>query len=161
MTKGNYKHGLKHTPTYRTWGYMRERCKKKNHPSYPRYGGAGVTVCGEWDKSFLSFIRDMGMKPPHMSLDRIDNAKGYSKDNCRWATPAQQSQNRGPFKSNCKKASKYKGVYKTRQGNWQVKIFCNKKQIVIGTFEDELEAAHAYNVAAKKHHGEFACLNQI
>lgn len=81
-------------PLYWTWEGMRKRCNQKSAHDYPRYGGRGVTVCPEW-KTFWKFLEDMGEKPSAShSLDRIDNSKGYSKDNCRWATKKQQQDNR-------------------------------------------------------------------
>jgi hypothetical protein len=60
---------------------------------YPRYGGKGILCCKEWD-SFEQFLLDMGLRPDGHTLERKDNAKGYFKDNCRWATPLEQSLNR-------------------------------------------------------------------
>ena len=65
---------------------------------YARYGGAGIGVCNAW-QTFQGFIADMGEAPDALTLERIDNSKGYSLDNCKWATYAEQSRN----KSNSKK----------------------------------------------------------
>lgn len=88
--------GGKNSPTYTTWTAMINRCLNKKHTAYPRYGGAGVTVCQQWtgDSGFTNFLRDMGERPTGHTLDRIDNSKGYSPDNCRWATTTQQYQNK-------------------------------------------------------------------
>lgn len=79
--------------TYNTWRSMRKRCLDQTDAQYARYGGRGITICDEWGE-FNVFVRDMGYRPEGMTLDRIDNAKGYSSDNCRWATPEQQAINR-------------------------------------------------------------------
>ena len=73
---------------------MLDRCANQNHTSYKNYGGRGITVCRRWRKSFAAFMADMGLRPtPKHSLDRIDNDKGYFKDNCRWATKQEQANN--------------------------------------------------------------------
>lgn len=80
--------------TYVTWQCMKARCLNPNHVRYPDYGGAGITLARRW-LSFKNFFRDMGRRPSRKhTLDRIDPTKGYSKKNCRWATPKQQAKNR-------------------------------------------------------------------
>jgi hypothetical protein len=71
---------------------MRHRCMREKHPQYKAYGGRGITVCKRWMK-FENFFEDMGNAPTGLSLDRIDNNSGYSKDNCRWATKIEQNNN--------------------------------------------------------------------
>jgi len=92
----NYKtgHTLDRTfdKTYRAWGNMKTRCNNPNFNEFHRYGGRGISYCAEWE-SFQGFLKDMGMCPPGRSLDRKDNNKNYYKDNCRWATKAEQSHN--------------------------------------------------------------------
>lgn len=86
-------HGMTNTPEFRTWTGARARCTNPNNPNYFRYGGRGITFCKEW-LVFENFYRDMGPRPAGTSLDRIDNDRGYSPDNCRWATGEQQCNNR-------------------------------------------------------------------
>jgi len=81
-------------PLYSTWQSMISRCIDEQNPNFHNYGGRGIAVCVEWLESFWVFRRDMGDKPtPDHSLDRIDNDKGYSPDNCRWATNQEQGRN--------------------------------------------------------------------
>ncbi len=72
---------------------MRERCLYPSNASYPSYGARGVTFCERWNK-FENFLEDMGERPEGMTLDRIDPAKGYSPENCRWADKFTQARNK-------------------------------------------------------------------
>jgi hypothetical protein len=72
---------------------MKERCHNRKAHQYPMYGGRGITVCDEW-LYFPTFAEDMGGRPKGMSIDRIDNLQGYSKDNCKWSTASEQARNR-------------------------------------------------------------------
>lgn len=86
------KHGLSTTSTYNIWYAIRDRCTNEKSRSYPDYGGRGITLCPEW-QTFEGFYRDMGTRPEGMSINRRDNNKGYSKDNCEWATDVEQARN--------------------------------------------------------------------
>lgn len=83
---------------YTTWRSMNNRCRYPSDGGYARYGGRGITVCDRWRK-FQNFFDDMGPRPLGTSIDRIDNAKGYTPDNCRWSTWQEQMANRRPKKS--------------------------------------------------------------
>ena len=91
----SFKHGWSRTPTYKTWSSMHGRCKDPRNASHKYYGARGITVCAEWG-DFLTFVSQMGFRPPGMTLDRIDSNGNYERDNCRWATPEQQTANRRP-----------------------------------------------------------------
>lgn len=82
-------HRMTGTPTYTSWRKMRERCLNPNAAQWRWYGKRGVLVCDRWSR-FETFLADMGERPAGTTLDRIDPNKGYSPDNCRWATQAQQ-----------------------------------------------------------------------
>jgi hypothetical protein len=92
----NKQHGLTDTIEHRTWARIRRRCNSPSYHNYPRYGGRGISVCARWD-DFANFLADMGARPEGMTLDRIDNDGNYEPSNCRWATPTQQSRNRGAY----------------------------------------------------------------
>lgn len=82
------------TTEYRIWSGIKTRCLNKNHHTYPRYGGRGITISDEWRRDFAKFLSDMGMRTDRMSVDRIDNDGPYAAWNCRWATRAEQSRNK-------------------------------------------------------------------
>ena len=76
------------------WSNMLERCTNPKHPKWHRYGGRGITVCAEW-REFDAFYESMHKTYKRgLQIARVDNGKGYSKENCRWATPLVQGRNR-------------------------------------------------------------------
>ncbi|KVI49651.1 MULTISPECIES: hypothetical protein [Enterobacter cloacae complex] len=88
------KHGDYKSLTYGSWQAMLARCNNKNNGKYFLYGGRGISVCERWAK-YENFLLDMGERPSkNHSIDRIDVNKGYSPENCRWASQKQQCRNK-------------------------------------------------------------------
>lgn len=89
-------HGMTRTRIYAIFCGMKSRCRNKNNHAYPRYGGRGITVCDEWlndPQSFIDWALANGYSEK-LSIDRINNDKGYSPENCKWSTNVEQSRNR-------------------------------------------------------------------
>ena len=127
---------------------MRDRCLNPNNPFYKYYGGRGITICARWD-NFANFVTDMGDRPEGMTLDRIDNDKGYSPENCRWTTKSQQQQNQ---QMNRRNKSGHTGVHWDKgRKRWLVSIAKNHKSIFIGRYDNKKEAIKARKRAEKEY----------
>lgn len=89
------KHGGYNTKLYKVWSSMKQRCMNSNNNRYSDYGGRGITVCKEWMDftPFKTWAFENGYNSS-LTLDRIDNNKGYSPQNCRFVTQAIQAKNK-------------------------------------------------------------------
>lgn len=109
---------------------MKHRCLNPKDKRYKDYGGRGITVCSRWKKSFKNFIDDMGERPKGYSIDRKDNNKGYSPDNCYWATDKQQALNKRIRSDN---KTGYKGIsYDKRTKSYSANIHFERNTIWLG-----------------------------
>lgn len=95
-----YSHGKTNTRLYRIFQAMKNRCYNKHIINYKYYGGRGIAVCSKWVNNFQAFY-DWSINngyDDNLTIDRIDNNKGYSPDNCRWVDAKTQSRNRRHLK---------------------------------------------------------------
>lgn len=88
------KHNASSTKEYITWSNIKARCTNHNSNGYKNYGKRGITVCKKWINSFENFYKDMGNCPEGFSIERVENNKGYFKENCIWASSKTQAMNR-------------------------------------------------------------------
>lgn len=95
-SKRSKTHGERFSRMYRTWTNIKSRCYNRDVSSYKHYGAKGITMCSKWVNSYEAF-RDWSLANGYrddLSIDRIENSKGYTPDNCRWADATEQSRNR-------------------------------------------------------------------
>ena len=120
--------GGKERPEHYIWRTMLARCRNPKAGSFEYYGSRGISVCKRWHK-YENFLADMGVRPSaDHSLDRIDNTKGYSKSNCRWATRSTQQKNKsttrwytnGKFTGTLVECAKHVGISK-ELAHWRFK----------------------------------------
>lgn len=92
-TNGHVVHGMRHTKSYESWASMKTRVLNPNCKDHKTYAKIFGCIDPRWLK-FEEFYKDMGDCPEGLTLDRIENDKGYYPDNCRWATRKQQANNK-------------------------------------------------------------------
>lgn len=148
-THGHWARGER-SPTYICWMNMKARCLNAQNPRYKDYGERGITVCAKW-LTFEGFLEDMKDKPCNVdviSIERIDNNKGYYKENCYWATAAEQGKNKRDYKNN---TTGYRNI-SMHHGRFRVEFRRNGKLILKGDYlkvEDALTAKERFLQAEK------------
>lgn len=97
---GNLKHGQRNTKLYGTWLNIKDRCNNKNNSHFKYYGKKGIKMCDEWTNDFATFMKwalENGYVEG-LSIERIDNNKGYNPNNCKWIAKEKQARNRSSTK---------------------------------------------------------------
>ena len=138
-------------PLWNTYKSMVDRCYRKTHSSYSRYGGRGIVVCERWVPDitkkyqligFLNFLDDMGNKPdPTYTLDRINNDGNYEPKNCKWSSRSEQQRNKRSFKQPNNTGSKNKASKLTEAEVAEIKFYLNTSKVT------QTELAKKYNVS--------------
>jgi DNA-binding XRE family transcriptional regulator len=109
-------HGEYGTPLYKAWEAMRRRCNNSRYVQYKYHGGRGIKVCERWN-TYVNFATDVGPHPGcGLTLDRIDNNRGYEPGNVRWASRQTQARNRNYCKLDTAKVQQIKAMYNKRAG---------------------------------------------
>ena len=136
----NKTHGLTYNKFYKTWYGMLQRCNNPKIKAYKNYGGRGITVCEEWldVRNFVAWSESTYPNIEGYTLDRINNDKGYSPENCRWVDRATQGLNQRMKKNN---TSGYVGIYwNNKNNNWKAFIYLSNGRFNMGTFSTKEEA---------------------
>jgi hypothetical protein len=141
-------HGYKGTKIWSTYHNIKQRCNNPKHPRYNDYGGRGITMCEEWLNDITSFINwaiENGYNKG-LTIDRVDNNKGYSPDNCRCVSYAVQATNTNLRKDN---TTGYKGVSIDRKNGNRIRanIQIKGKIKFLGYYDTFEEASEAYELA--------------
>lgn len=139
-------YSMSHSKLFTVWNTMKARCYTKSFQAYKRYGAKGITVCDEWLDDFEPFLNwsiDNGYEEG-LTIDRIDNSKGYSPLNCRWVTHFEQARNKG-IRNNNKSGTT--GVAYDKRGKYRAYITRNRIKKELGWYEDIEDAIQARKYA--------------
>ncbi len=137
---------------YIVWTGMKYRCLEKSIQRN-RYFDRGISVCERW-KIFSNFLEDMGKRPIGMDIDRIDNDRGYCKENCRWVTRSTNLHNKSPSKK--RKNSLGRGVSFDPSGRvkkYTANIKIEGLRIRLGYFLTSEEASESYRKIEREWYG--------
>lgn len=142
-TESITKHGLWKHPLYNTWKSMKNRCNNPNDKDYDKYGGRGIDMNPVW-LDVRVYIKDMesilGEKPKGMTVDRIDNDKGYYIDNLRYASTSQQNLNKRYAFG--KLGEDYRNIYeKNKKGYVSYEIRMKRRKVERMASSPSLETA--------------------
>ena len=145
---------VEHKRLYRLWQNMKSRCYSKNNAAYKNYGGRGIKVCNEWldPKKFINWALENGYDENapkgQCTLDRINNYKGYSPENCRWISMKEQIKNKRDLKNDdpykrfmTEFAAEFLMLmfdsFETKEDkNRYSKIFENKEKYIVEFYDD-------------------------
>jgi hypothetical protein len=121
-----------------------QRCTNSKNPAYSRYGGKGISVDASWlDYEVFKLWAYKAGYSEFLTIDRINNDKGYSPDNCRWVSYQIQARNKGK-RTNTKATSSFIGVsWRPRNKKWVSTLFVNGKNVYLGLFTNEVDAAQS------------------
>ena len=150
-------HGLSKERIHKEWRGILHRCKNPSASHYENYGGRGITVCDEWKEDFMAFY-EWSMQngyADNLTLDRKDNDKGYSPDNCRWVTHMENCHNRGVRKDSLTGCTGVT-IRELASGKiwYRVHITTDYKRVYVGKYESLDEAIKARKEAEKKYWGK-------
>lgn len=137
--------GIELHPLYTRWLAMRRRCHNKSHESYKNYGARGITIDPDFEifKNYAAYAESLPNYNVALSLDRIENSKGYVKGNLRWTTRNVQTANQRP---NSRGVNNYTGVnWNITKNRWIARVHLNKKCLFSASFLKEKDALDARN----------------
>jgi len=140
---------------------IKDRCTNVNNPNYFRYGGRGIDIADEWldYKAFKTWSINNGYSDD-LTIDRIDNDKGYYPYNCRWVPMTVQARNTKTIRSTNKTGYRGVSLSSNKKNKFTATIVVNQKNIYLGRYKTEIEAAIVYNNYIIKNNLEHT-LNEI